>query len=159
MGRYSGLLTVFFLLLTGCGSTQYPDEIWAPKSAPYKYGGSPEMEDIAKRCNNGYYSGFSPENLFPIMSQRCEKIENGNSICAAELIDSETHKYLGQEFDSKTNSWHSVTKEDTNYYHYMINLYINTKGLVYDCKASYGHHVQVSKKPKEGTLAAKMPKE
>ena len=159
MGRYSIILTAVFLLLTGCGSTQYPDHIWAPKSAPLEFGTVPEMEDLANRCNNGYYNGFSPQNLFPIMSQRCETIEKGNRICATELIDSETHEYLGQEYDSKTKSWSLVTKKDTNYYHYMLNLYINAKGVVYDCKASYGHHVQVSKKPKEGTLAARLPKE
>ena len=47
MGRYSIILTAVFLLLTGCGSTQYPDHIWAPKSAPLEFGTVPEMEDLA----------------------------------------------------------------------------------------------------------------
>lgn len=159
MHRHSITLGLVFLLLAGCGPIKlyYSDATWAPESAPTSTAHYPQMTDNARRCNNGFYTGLSAQNIDPLMSQRCEKLEDGNSICAFRIIDWRIETERRDVYDpvtKKTTSKYVDVEYDNTY---MINTYINEKGIVYDCRAESAHYEFVPPKPQPGTLAYKLP--
>ena len=98
------LLSMVFLLLPGCIKLYFSDSMWAPSSAPVIRGPFPEMRENAERCNKGFYTGLSTQNIEPYMSQRCEKLANGNSICAIRVIDRRTESVAKNEYDPLTKT-------------------------------------------------------
>ena len=159
MRKYIIPLGLFFLLFTGCGPIElyYSDATWAPKSAPTTIAQHPQMTDNARRCNNGFYTGLSVQNIDPLMTQRCEKLEDGNSICASRVIDWEINSETRDVYNPVTKDTSSKYVDVEYDYTYMINLYINKKGIVYDCRAESAHYESLPSKPKPGTLADKLP--
>lgn len=126
-----------FLCLPAC-ALQYPDELWAPEKPPHWYGENDEMYNIVRWCNQGHYTGFSKANLQPLMTEMCNALTEGNKICAFELTDENTT--IGQTLvwnDSK-KEYDLEMIEETDHKFYLINLYIDKNGIVYDCKGAEG---------------------
>ena len=162
MNKYNATLAMVFLLLTACGviKTFYSDAMWAPKSAPSMGGHYPEMRDNARRCNSGFYTGMSAQNVDPLMSQRCEKLDDGNSVCAVEAIDTRYETERRQEFDIIEKKYVTRNVTVTHYYVFMINTYINEKGIIYDCRAEDAQYWwSKPESPKPGSLADRLPKD
>ena len=160
MRKYGIPLSIVFLLLTGCIGIHFPDTVWVPKSVPVMQGEDHEMGGIANRCNNGYYTGFSTQNLDKRMSQRCEHIDNDNTICSVKAIDRRRHYQYREVYDPNTKKSHYENVLITDYDHYVINMYINEKGLVSDCKAEEGHFALFfDPTPAPGTLSSKLSME
>ena len=64
-------------------------------------------------------------------------------------------KVLDAVFKQKTEYKYEYIPENDRY---VINLYINDKGIVYDCKAGEGHAALIYKsEPEKGSIAAKLP--
>ena len=161
MNRYNMLLAMVFLLLTACGAMQtyYSEAMWAPKTAPTMSGSFPEMRDNARRCNNGFYTGMSAQNIDQRMSQRCEKLDDGNSVCAVEAIDTSYTTERREVYDPVLNKYFTQNVTVTHYYVFMINTYINDKGIVYDCRAENAQYWwSKPESPKPGSLADRLPK-
>ena len=161
MNRYNILLAMAFLLLTACGAMQtyYSEAMWAPKTAPTMSGSFPEMRDNARRCNNGFYRGMSAQNIDQRMSQRCEKLDDGNSVCAVEAIDTSYTTERREVYDPVLNKYFTQNVTVTHYYVFMINTYINDKGIVYDCRAENAQYWwSKPESPKPGSLADRLPK-
>lgn len=161
MNRYNILLAMVFLLITACGviDTYYTDVMWAPKTAPIMCGDYPEMRDNARRCNNGFYTGMSAKNVDQRMSQRCEKLDEGNTVCAMEAIDTWYETERRQEFDIIEKKYVTRDVTVTHYYVFMINTYINDKGIIYDCRAENAkYRWDKPESPRPGSIADKLPK-
>lgn len=158
MRKYYILLSVIFLLLPGCLEFQYSDALWAPKESPKMEGERPEMHDITHGCNNGYYTGFSASNLDPRMSSLCEPLDNGNKICAVKAVDGYSYWTTEQVYDRYRKKWVTETVHKRQYETFMLNIYINAKGLVYDCKGELGNFsFFTTKKPAPNSLASQLP--
>lgn len=140
-------LCLNFLLLTGCGAYQYSDALWVPQDAPRWWGEDNEMGSIAARCNAGYYKGFSTDNLNAMLSTLCEPLKNGNKICAVESTDEYIYWTTESTYDHERKTWTTQQVKNTGYRTYMINTYINPKGLIYDCKAERGEYALFKKRP------------
>lgn len=150
---------MIFLLLTGCGSMQYSEEIWAPEKVPTMYGEDNEMRDIAARCNGEFYKGFSTQNLAAKMTEQCRPLRNGNMLCAMEAVDEYTYLEDRDVYDDKKKTWVKESKRQTGYRTYMINVYIKPPGLVYDCKAERGEHKLFAKKVDNFSIGTELPHE
>lgn len=127
MNRYNILLTMAFatyaywchanILFRGhVGPQNSADHVWFLS----------EMRDNARRCNNGFYTGMSAQNIDQRMSQRCEKLDDGNSVCAVEAID--TSYTTERRYDPVLNKYFTQNVTVTHYCVFMINTYINDKG-------------------------------
>ncbi len=157
MYRYGAPLFLVFLLSSGC-AVRYPDNIWAPKSVPEMFSSGYAMRNIASKCNDGFYTGFSAKNLDQRMSQRCEHLDGGNIICAVRGLDDRSRYELRPVYDSSTKKTEYKYEYIPENDRYVINLYINDKGIVYDCKAGEGHAALIYKsEPEKGSIAASLP--
>lgn len=158
MRKYCMVLSMVFLLLSGCIKLYFSDSMWAPSSAPVITADFPEMRENADRCNNGFYTGLSIQNIEPYMSQRCEKLGNGNSICAIRAIDRRSETVAKEEYDPLTKKTSTQYVRETTFYTYMINTYINEKGIVYDCRAENAQYALFTPDPpRSGSLADRLP--
>lgn len=157
MRIYSAVLSLFFMFLAGCGGIQYSDEIWAPPKAPLWHGEDDEMRTNAARCNTGFYKGFSPANLNPRLSAVCKPLAGGNKICAVEAVDKREYWETESVYNEAKKRWETVQVLRTTYTSYMINPYINSKGLIYDCKAERGEFFFFKRKNTVENTSAPLP--
>ena len=158
MRKYCMVLSMVFLLLSGCIKLYFSDSMWAPDSAPVVRGEFPQMRENADRCNKGFYTGLSTQNIEPYMSQRCEKLGNGNSICAIRAIDRRTENVAKEEYDPIIKKKITRCVKETQFYTFMINTYINEKGIVYDCRAEDAQYSFFTPDPpRAGSLADRLP--
>lgn len=131
------VLAICFVCLPAC-ALQYPAELWAPEKAPHWHGENDAMYSIVRWCRQGHYTGFSTANLTPVMSRMCKAIEGGNKICVLEMTDENTSTGYAYVWNDAKNEYELQLVEDTDRKFYLINLYIDKHGIVYDCKGGEG---------------------